>query len=176
MRCLGWHRRHGDRMNTLAITEPRPDRRTVVAGKVKTACNLMVWGTEDGAPLSWDDAARTVQISARSMRRALERPTVRRYLAEQRQVLRASIAAPALWRLSELSKQNQNANAAVNATKAILEMDEGDPLIRPGMPSAPGLVIIINNGRPSGNAPPVAIDVTPRRPGRQAETPSADER
>ena len=81
-------------------------------GRLRHALDLMIWGDETGKPLDWQDAARSVNITARSMRKSLERPAVRSYLLEQNQVLRACLSAKSLSRLDELAAQRSNMNAA----------------------------------------------------------------
>jgi hypothetical protein len=137
------------------------DRRLKITGKLKTALDLMVWGNTDGIPLDYDDAARTANLTARSMRRALERPHVRMYLRQQRDVFRASISARVIFRLDELARQNDNRGAAVSASRAILQLDEeAETRPRSLHQVVPGLVLVIN--APS-SATPKPIDVTPMR-------------
>jgi hypothetical protein len=140
-----------------AKTEPkdRPDKRTLVTGRLRHALDLMIWGGQDSKPLDWNDAARAVNISARSMRKSLERPAVRQYLLTQKQVLRACISAKSLSRLDELAAQRSNMNAAVNAIRAI---DESEAVERPLMGERPGVTIVIQ--QPTG-APPPTIDAQP---------------
>jgi len=104
---------------------------------------LMIWGDETGKPLDWQDAARSVNITARSMRKSLERPAVRSYLLEQNQVLRACLSAKSLSRLDELAAQRSNMNAAVAAIRVI---DEGEQAAeRPPGSATPGVVIRVVN-------------------------------
>jgi hypothetical protein len=118
-----------------------PDKRERITGRLRHALDLMIWGDETGKPLDWQDAARSVNISARSMRKSLERPAVRAYLLEQKQVLRACLSAKSLSRLDELAAQRSNMNAAVNAIRAI---DEGEQAaVRPIGSATPGVVIRI---------------------------------
>jgi hypothetical protein len=119
------------------------DRRLKIVGKLKSALDLMVWGAEDGRPLAYDDAARTANLTVRSMRRALERPHVRAYLRTQREVFRASISARVIFRLDELAHQNENRNAAVSASRAILQMEDEAETRRPSEPMTPGLIIVV---------------------------------
>jgi len=132
-----------------------------ISGRLKAALELMVWGGSDGKPLEWGDAARTAQISARSMRRSLERPAVRRYLMEQKEVLRACLSARNLFHLNELVSQRENKGAAVQAARTIEAFDA--PVPPPGGMQSPGLTIRIFV--PSELPPPAIgrtiIDVTP---------------
>lgn len=95
-----------------------------VVGRLRHACDLMVWGDQTSKPLPWNDAARAVGISARSMRKSLERPAVRAYLMQQKQVFRTCLSAKTLWRLDELASQDENRNAAVAALRVIEGQDE----------------------------------------------------
>jgi hypothetical protein len=136
------------------------DRRLKIAGKLKTALDLMVWGGEDGAPLDYSEAARTANLTARSMRRALERPHVRMYLRGQRDVFRASISARVIFRLDELARQNDNRAAAVSASRTILQLeDEAEARPARGTQQLPGLCIVIQAPASQPPAPPT-IDVT----------------
>jgi hypothetical protein len=118
------------------------DKRFRISARLRHALDLMIWGNADGNPLDWDEAGRTVNISARSMRRSLERPAVRTYLREQKQVLRACISAKSLWRLDELAAQRVNMNAAVSALKVI---EDGDASPTASNNTAPGVTIRIIN-------------------------------
>jgi hypothetical protein len=124
------------------MTEKKPDKRERISGRLKTALDLMIWGDENGKPLDWNVACRNVNISARSMRKSLERPAVRRYLYDQKQVFRACIGAKSLSRLDEIAAQRSNMNAAVLAIRQIdgLEVDSHGP---PGMQQSAGITIRI---------------------------------
>jgi hypothetical protein len=144
------------------IARPKPlkadDR---IRGKLKAALDLMVFGGEDGLPLSFDVAARSVNFPVRSMRRALERPHVRQYLRASGQVMRASICARIPHRLGQLMMQDDNRAAAVRAAAVLETIDERDGM-RPATPMQPGLqIIIIQPDRPAKQAP--TIDVTADR-------------
>jgi hypothetical protein len=137
----------------------RPDKRERVTGRLRQALDLMVFGDETGKPLDYIDAGRTMNISARSMRRSLERPAVRQYLQAQKQVARASASAGNIWHLADIAKQRSNMNAAVNAIRAI---DEGDPeAFRAPSRDGPGITIRII-APPSPAAAPPMVDVTPQ--------------
>jgi hypothetical protein len=111
-------------MSNALITKPGPDGRERISARLKTALDLMVFGDETGKPLDWDVAARTVNISTRSMRRSLQRLSVRQYLVEQGQVFRACIGAKSFWHLDQLASQRTNMSAAVAAVRAVLGQDE----------------------------------------------------
>jgi hypothetical protein len=122
----------------------KPDKRECIIGRLRAALDLMVFGDETGKPLDYVKAGRTMNISARSMRRSLERHAVRKYLAEQKQVARAAASAANIWHLADIAAQRTNQNAAVNAIRAL---DEGDPeALRPlNDQQRPGVVIRIIN-------------------------------
>jgi hypothetical protein len=134
--------------------EPK-DKRERISPRLRHGLDLMVWGDKEGHPLDWDAAARAINVSTRSMRKSLERPMVRAYLREQKQVLRSCISAKSLWRLDEITTQRSNMNAAVNAIKAI---DEGDELRSNAVPTAPFVTINIVS-RPQ--ATPIDVSAAP---------------
>lgn len=138
----------------------RPDKRERIVGRLRHALDLMIWGDETGKPVDWNDAARAMNISARSMRKSLERQAVRAYLREQKQVVRATISAKSLWRLDELAAQRSNMNAAVNAIRVI---DEGEATAPTGGGNqTPGVTIrIVNVIQPPPARLPVPIDLDP---------------
>jgi hypothetical protein len=144
---------------TARKANDRPDRRSRITARLRKALDLMCWGDADGNPLDWDDAARTANISTRSMRRSLERPNVRQYLQEQKQVLRACISGKSLSRLDELAAQRTNMNAAVNAIRAIDEADATSAQL--GQSHTPGVIIRIVNQVPpplDRTPPPLTIE------------------
>jgi hypothetical protein len=130
-----------------------------ISGKLARALDLMTWGNQDGKPLPWEEAGRTVGISARSMRRSLERAAVRRYLLEQKEVLRTALSARNLFHLDELVSQRENKGAAVQAARTIEGFDA--PAVRPGEQPAAGITIRIINQVPASAEQPM-FDVTPR--------------
>jgi hypothetical protein len=67
-------------MSNALVTKTGSDGRERISAKLKSALDLMVFGDQTGKPLDWDVAARTVNISTRSMRRSLQRLSVRQYL------------------------------------------------------------------------------------------------
>jgi hypothetical protein len=141
--------------------EKKPDKRERVMGRLRHALDLMIWGDETGKPLDYPDAGRAMNISTRSMRKALERPAVRRYLQEQKQVLRACLSAKSLWHLGEIASQRSNMNAAVNAVRTI---DEGNPeaIKPPGSPSVGVTIKIVNVVQGPPQPAGTIIDVTPQ--------------
>jgi hypothetical protein len=143
-----------------ALVERRADRRLKITGKLKTALDLMVWGDADGIPLDYDDAARTANLTVRSMRRALERPHVRMYLRQQREVFRAAISTRTISRLAELRDQNDNRNAAVAAARALEQIGE-EAEARPPQQQTPGFVIVVTNAPPHSSSSPVTIEPEP---------------
>jgi hypothetical protein len=107
---------------------------------------------------SWDIAARTFGISARSMRRQLERPVVLQLLRRRRQVAREAASAGNIKRLVELRDQSVNLMAATKAIQLLEAVDDAGR--RHDTVVSPGLVILIENGpnepRP---AKPTVVDV-----------------
>jgi hypothetical protein len=111
---------------------------------------------------SWDIAARTLGISARSMRRQLERPVVLSLLRRRRQVAREAASAGNIKRLVELRDQSTNLMASC---KAIQLLDAGDePQRRHDTIVSPGLVVIVEGAKPRVEQPkPVTIEHEPQR-------------
>jgi hypothetical protein len=139
---------------TTALAKTRPDKRSRITARLKVALDLMVWGDQTGKPLDYTEAGRTVNISARSMRRSLERPLVRQYLVQQGQVFRASLTPRSLWHLAEISAQRVNMNAAVAACRTVLGQDEAQSRsLNPE--SSPHMTIQIVNVQPSPAPAPV---------------------
>jgi hypothetical protein len=138
---------------------PKADDR--IRGKLKLSLDLMVFGGEDGLPLSFDVAARSVNFPVRSMRRALERPHVRRYLKACGQVMRASICARIPHRLGQLMMQDENRAAAVRAAAVLETIDERESARPPGVPIQPGLTIIVLPAPDRTTRQPPIVDVTP---------------
>jgi hypothetical protein len=129
------------------MTKDRPDKRERITGRLKVALDAMIWGNPTGKPLAWNEAARASNISARSMRKSLERPAVRMYLHQQKQVFRACLSAATLSRLHELASQDENRNAAVAAIREIEARD--DVQSRSINAQTPGITIVLEAPRPT---------------------------
>lgn len=98
---------------------PTPDgTRKTIGRKLKTALDLMVWEGK-----LFNEAAATAGFNVHAMRKALERPHVRQYLREQKQVFRDSASAKNYHRAVEIRDQDENRTAAVQAIK-LLEGEE----------------------------------------------------
>jgi hypothetical protein len=147
-----------------------------VTGKLKAVCDLMVW---EGMP--WNDAAQKMNFRTRSMRLAMERPHVLKYLTAQRRVLLAQSSGQNLHRLGKLRDQDSNPAAAVQAARALEALAveaqggasaSGASSGRAGWvidlgsePTAPGLVIHVHHPAPAPDAG-LMIDVTPNPVGK----------
>lgn len=130
-------------------SDRKPPARQRLSAKLTAALDAMVW---DG--LTFANAARTVNMNAFAMRKALERSHVQAYLRQQRQVFRESLSTRGLTRLVELSEQNDNLTAAVSATRTL--MSESDQEHSAGAQRhAPGLVVQIITAAPT----PPTIDL-----------------
>jgi hypothetical protein len=156
--------------------EKQPKSAERIGERLARALDLMTWGDETGKPMEWNEAARTVGISARSMRRSLERAVVRRYLMQQKEVLRVNLTARNSFHLNELVSQRNNFAAAVSAARLIENLDETDQRRPMGPVSAPGLTIQIINAPapglpsrfPTEQAPAIDHDETHANSGKTA--------
>lgn len=121
-----------------SATRTTKQERRRVTGRVKLACDAMVW---EG--LDWQAAAAKANLHVRSMRLALERPHVKQYLAEQKQVFRASASAQNISRLVDIRDQSDNKMASLGAIKLL---EEGsDPGGNDAPVRTPGISIQIIN-------------------------------
>jgi hypothetical protein len=121
-----------------------------VTGKLKAALGFMVW---EG--LKRSDAATKAGLSDHGLRAALKKSHVKQaYLAEC-EVLRVSGRARRIHRLEELTEQNENRQAAVNAARA-LDLMGSDPAAIASTATRPGLVIVVVDaaGKPRAIEPP----------------------
>jgi hypothetical protein len=149
----------------------RRDGRSVprMTPQVRAACDLMIYEA-----LPWEQAAVKAGVPARSMRRALHRPYVLKYLRDERQVLLAAISTATPMRLAQLRDQDENRNAAVNAARTLEGLDADMPM-RAGQASAPGFVIVLNapaHALPAGDGTSAIVIDGARR---QSAPTAADE-
>jgi hypothetical protein len=144
--------------------------RNGVSGRLKAALDDMV---ENGT--SWDAAALKANLTVRSMRLALKRPQVLKYLRAERGALLARISPRNLHALQRIRDQDENKAAAVAAARALEGMAsdiygdvQGTGGVRAGYmidlsDSPPGIVIRIHEPARPQNQGDDAIDVTPNR-------------
>ncbi|MCK1718874.1 hypothetical protein [Bradyrhizobium sp. 141] len=133
--------------------QPRKQARILkITRKVRDAISLMVW---EG--LKRDDAAQRVGMKDNSLYVALRKPDVRAFYLSECEVLRTSGRARRLHRLEQMSEQDDNKQAAVNAILALERLAPSDEAAVGRAASMPGLQIVIQTNGPN---PPV-IDVTP---------------
>lgn len=113
-----------------------------VTGKLKTALHAMVW---EG--LKRDDAAAKAGMTIHGLREALKRPHVKAWYLRECEVLRLSGKSRRIFRLEALSEQDDNKQAAINAIRALDQLeDEQHQRASGGYSSSPGLVIIVQPG------------------------------
>jgi hypothetical protein len=128
-----------------AKTASKPLR---VTGKLRVACDMMVWGVDgDGLALSWDEAARQADYRVRSMRLALERPHVVKYLNQQKEVFRSSASAKNISRAVQLRDQDDNRTAAQRALEWLDRTAAERSHDGIGGSVMPGVVILIERER-----------------------------
>jgi hypothetical protein len=111
-------------MSNALVIKDHPDKPERISKRLKSALDAMVWPDETGKSLDWFVAAQAANISRSSMKRSLERPVVRMYLRQQREVFRAALSSKTLSRLAELGWQDENRNAAVAAIRVIDGQEE----------------------------------------------------
>jgi hypothetical protein len=153
-----------DKLPELARPKP-PEADSRIRGKLKSALDLMVYGGEDGIPLDYAAAARSLDYPVRSMRRALERPHVRAYLREAAGIMRASVCARIPHRLGQLMLQDDNRAAAVRAAATLEAIDVREIEKPPTGRQVPGLQIVILQAPPTAHAAePPLINIAPNSP------------
>ena len=118
--------------------QPEPKRERL-SPKLKIALDDMVW---NGAP--FDEAARAADYSIQSMRKALNRRHVLRYLREQKMVMREAVSSANISTLRSIRDGGGNDMARVKAVQVLETLGE-DAAHRGGSdaPVMPGLVIQI---------------------------------
>lgn len=142
------------RQSVEVKTRSAPNR---VTGKLSLAIDLMI---EQG--LTWDKAAIQVKLTVRSMRLAMQRPHVIRFLRERREVFRSHASAGNIRRLVQMRDQDENKMAVVQAIKALEQIGEDQSATR-GVASSPGMVIVVVKQGAD------AIEVIPSTPMRTIE-------
>jgi hypothetical protein len=130
---------------------PEP-KRARLSNKLKSALDDMVW---NGAP--FDEAARAADYSIQSMRKALNRRHVLRYLREQKMVFRESVSSANIHRAREIRDQTENQMAAIKAIQVIEQLGDVEAARGgfSGEPVRPGLVIQIISTADAARVGPV---------------------
>lgn len=131
--------------------KPDKPKRMQIRGKLKAALDLMVYGDAEGNRYDHVSAPRKVGFTPQAMRKAIERPHVQRYLAEQKQVFRKSLSAANIHVLGEIRDDAGNAMARLGAVKLLEQLDERAPAASSGQRAVmPGVVVIVNQGAQRG--------------------------
>jgi hypothetical protein len=128
--------------------------------KVRAVIERMV---ELGEP--WDQAARAIGMTARSMRKQLERPAVIQLLRRRKEVARAAASAGNIKHLVELREQRTNLMAATKAIQLLEGIGDEAPHSS-ALQTVPGLVIVINGAgspRAPTDASKLVVDSEPAR-------------
>lgn len=119
-----------------------------VTGKLREACNLMIFGNDAGEPLEYDEAAKEAGLTVRAMRMALEKPHVRNYLRQQRAILVASFHSTNPLHIARMRDKSSNQMVRLQAARAIEDMG-GEAAATDGRrPTSPGVTIIIGAPAP----------------------------
>jgi hypothetical protein len=112
-----------------------------VTGRLRTAVDLMVWQA-----LSRKEAAAAAGMKDRSLLAGLRKRHVMNHYLRECEVLRLSGKAKRLHRLEEIAASDKNQNAAVAAIKAAEQLEEQAQTHARGVPTVPGLVLVIERG------------------------------
>ncbi|WP_143039852.1 hypothetical protein [Bradyrhizobium lablabi] len=118
-----------------------------ITNKVRTAIDAMVW---EGLPRS--EAAVKAEISEHGLYKALCKPPVKAYYAQQCEVLRTSGRARRIHRLEAMLEQNDNKAAVINAALALESIGTDQATANTAQSAMPGVVIQIVTHAPA--APP----------------------
>jgi ABC-type lipopolysaccharide export system ATPase subunit len=127
----------------------------------------MVW---DGA--DWQDAARSIGMPLSSARRALDRPHVRQYLIQQKQVFRESASAKNIHAAIEVRDQKVNQTARIQAARYLDGVVDGDARRDSGRSVTPGVVVQVNVSSGDRKVDETIISVGP---GATADVQAADD-
>jgi predicted DNA-binding protein (UPF0251 family) len=123
-----------------ALKPAKPHGNTRISREIAEAITLMV---EEG--LAWDQAAAKVNIHVRTMRLALEKPHVIRFLKDKRDVFRENVSAANIHRARAIRDQDDNKMAAIQAMRFIEQLGE-EQGSGPGARMPAGLTIVIAPG------------------------------
>jgi hypothetical protein len=138
-----WHKCQSMNAITPIQADPKakPAKELKITGKVRTAIEAMVW-----LGLKRDEAAQHAGMKDNSLYVAMRRPDVKAFYLAECEMLRLSGKARRIHRLDEISEQNDNKAAAVNAIMALERLGDDNPLSSLSNPRTPGVVVqIINN-------------------------------
>jgi hypothetical protein len=143
----------------------RVSKNPVVPQKVREAFRLL----QDDPGMTLQIAAAAVKMSTYKLREALQKPHVRKWIADERRLQLDAICAANPEALRKIRDSSENDMARVNSVKTLETLKElGDPAVRAGaITAAPGLIVQIvhSNGSTETIGPPPApmIDVSPER-------------
>jgi hypothetical protein len=143
-------------VTTIVPAKRSPDRSKPlqVTGRRKVALDAMVW---EG--LQYADAAKVAGLTARSMRKALDKVHVCSYLAAGKKQLRTSEGPRTFRRLVQIAHSERNLNASVVACREVLRAPDDEHPHRIGA-LVPGFVIVLReqSAAVGGRGSPVVID------------------
>jgi hypothetical protein len=123
-----------------------------VTGRLKLALEFMVWGG-----LKRGEASEKAKLTDDGLRRALKKRHVLAFYLQECETLRVSGRARRIHRLEELSEQNSNMQAAVNANRALENMAE-DAAAAAGIVRPAGMLIVVVDGQ----GRPLPVQPAPR--------------
>lgn len=115
-----------------------------VTGKVRTAIEAMVW---EGLPRK--EAAERAGISEHGLYKAMVKPPVKAFYAQQCEVLRTSGRARRIHRLEAMLEQSDNKAAVINAALALESIGTDQATVNAQQSSQPGVIVQIITNAPT---------------------------
>lgn len=136
-----------------------------VTGALKVACDDMI---QTGK--RWDQAALDAGLAVRSLRLAMQKPHVLKYLKDERALFLTTLNLANPTALAGIRDKGKNDAARVRAVATLEEMAGTIANQHPGQATVPGVVVQIINGPPEpAERPGHTITITPNA--RPSEAP-----
>jgi hypothetical protein len=142
-------------MTALSTTTGEKSRAKQVTARLKVAMDAMA---HEG--LQMDEAAKRAELTTSAVRKALTRPHVLAYLAEQRKIVRAAEEPRTFKRMVSILHSDRNLAASVAAGRVLMNAPDDGPAYGAGVAQKPGIVIVIQNA-PTDMPLGPTIDITP---------------
>ena len=126
---------------------------------VKAAIKLMIWGGDDGLPLTRQEAAKKVGIADVTLRNALANPLVLKHYNREIEVLRTGERPKSIHRIAELRDKAESERVSLEAAKYL---DSGD--------KQGGITVNVGVGVAVQSAPGYLVDTSRYDPAQVART------